>query len=223
MFHISKVHPLECQVYGQSHRGERDLRRLQTSFSPILIQFKNIQIIGMSFESLNLYFKMFFETIIYKCIRFKEPQGCTTLGDLRPRNKVIQSFRLGFCILGMFQVCSCFFFFVQFLLYSILLLETKSFFFVGYNGVSFLSSWSISAHMVILCFLRTFPHPKYEILVFCRQVYWLLLSVGDGCHLILCTISNFNYIFIIYLSMKLNMVAKLFLNIKNFIHMVQNI
>lgn len=111
MFHISKIHPLECQVYGQSHRGERDLRRLQTSSSPILIQFKNIQIVGMSFESLNLYSKMFFETIIYKCIRFKEPQGYTTLGDLRPRNKVIQSFRLGFCILGMFQVCSCFFFF----------------------------------------------------------------------------------------------------------------
>lgn len=110
MFHISKVHPLECQVYSQSHRGERDLRRLQTSSSPILIQFKNIQIVSMSFEYLNLYSKMFFETIIYKCIIFKEPQGYTTLGDLRPRNKVIQSFRLGFCILGMFQVCSCFFF-----------------------------------------------------------------------------------------------------------------
>lgn len=139
---------------------------------------------------------MFFEIIIYKCIRFREPQGYTTLGDLRPRNKVIQSFRLGFCILGMFQVCSCsFFFFTDSFIFHTSI-RNKIIFFLGYNGVSFLSLWSISTHMVILCFFHTFPHPKYENLVFCRQVYWLLLSVGDGCHLILCTISNFNYIFI---------------------------
>lgn len=61
------------KVIGRKTLGAQDIRRLQVSFLLAWIQSKNIDIVSMSFKSLDLHSKMVFEATILCCVRFKEP------------------------------------------------------------------------------------------------------------------------------------------------------